>query len=215
MTHPSTRILDYWFDSLDDSSALDPEVVPFKSCFPRWYGKRPDIDDEIRAEFRPTLEAVTRDGARWEQLVDEWRSSPGGLLGLVILLDQLPRNMYRDTPGMYAHDALALSVATTAVREYEDAPLSLVRRMFLYVPFMHAEDLTLQQLTVRRFEELVELASVRSSHNRRFFEQALDFARRHLEVIARFGRFPHRNEILGRRSTPEEVELLRRPGYRF
>jgi uncharacterized protein (DUF924 family) len=116
---------------------------------------------------------------------------------------------------MYAHDPLALSVATLAIREYEQAPLSLVQRMFLYLPLMHAESRTLQRAMVARFERLVELAATRSPHNAGFFEFALGYARRHLAVVEQFGRFPHRNEILGRRSTAEELEFLKRDDSRF
>lgn len=211
----AAEILDYWFSSLDDAATLDREAEPFRTCYARWYAKRPEIDDEIRARFEPALRAVTRDGAGWERRVDAWRSVPKGLLALVILLDQLPRNMYRDSPRMYAHDPLALAVTTLAMREYENAPLPLVERMFLYVPLMHAESSTLQQAMVARFERLADLAVTVSPRNRGFFEHALGYARRHLAVVERFGRFPHRNEILGRRSTPEEVEFLKRADATF
>ena len=94
-----------------------------------------------------------------------WRGTPNGLLALTILLDQFPRNMYRDSPMMYAHDSLALSVATMAIDDYEASPLSLVQRMFLFVPLMHVENLTVQQAMVDRFESLVNLAGDRSPHN--------------------------------------------------
>lgn len=211
----SAAILEYWFSSLDDAAALDRETEPFRTCYARWYGKRPAIDDEIRTLFEPALEVATREGGGWDRRVDEWGRAPLGLLALVILLDQLPRNMYRDSPRMYAHDPLALSVAMLAIREYENAPLSLVQRMFLYVPLMHVENSTLQQAMVARFEGLAAQAGVRSAHNARFFEFALDYARRHLAVVERFGRFPHRNELLGRPSTPEELEFLATDASRF
>lgn len=137
-------ILEYWFAALDDRTALDRETEPFRTCFSRWYGKRPEIDDEIRARFQPALTAVTRDGASWDTRLAAWRRQPKGLLALVILLDQLPRNMFRDTPAMYEHDPLALTVTTLAIGACEDAELSLVERMFLYVPLMHVENVTLQ-----------------------------------------------------------------------
>jgi uncharacterized protein (DUF924 family) len=164
----SDAILSYWFSSLDDAAALDREAEPFASCYARWYGKRPEIDAEIRARFEPVLHAVTRDGARWDRQVDAWRSVPQGLVALVILLDQFPRNMYRDTPGMYVHDPLALMVATLATREYAEASLSLVRWMFVYLPFMHAENLTVQQAMVRRFERLADVAVDRHPMSSRF-----------------------------------------------
>src|SRR5688572_29816870 len=138
----SRTILEYWFSSLDDLVLLDRQSEPFRSCFARWYGKQPAIDDEIRARFEPTLLAATRDGGRWDQQVADWQREPLGLLALVVLLDQFPRNMYRDTARMYAYDDLALCVTAVAIREYEERPLTLVQRMFLYVPLMHSENLT-------------------------------------------------------------------------
>ena len=208
-------ILDYWFSSLNDSVLLDRQSDPFKTCFSRWYGKQPAIDTEIRERFEPMLLAATRDGAQWDNEVASWQQAPLGLLALVILLDQFPRNMYRGSPRMYAQDDLALSVATLAIREYEDQPLTLVQRMFLYVPLMHSENLTIQQAMVARFESLAALAAVRSRQNKAFFEFALDYARKHLSVVEACGRFPHRNEILGRTSTPVELELLKRDGSSF
>lgn len=211
----SRTILDYWFSSLDDSTPLDREVEPFRTCFARWYGKQAAIDDEIRENFEPALLAATADGRRWDEEVTHWQSTPLGLLSLVILLDQLPRNMYRDSARMYAHDDLALSVTTLAIREYETSPLSLVQRMFLYVPLMHAENLTIQQAMVARFESLLALATERSPQNVGFYQFALKYAVRHRDVIEKFGRFPHRNQILGRQSTAAELEFLQRDDSRF
>jgi uncharacterized protein (DUF924 family) len=210
----SADILAYWFASLDDASRLDPSAEPFRACYARWYGKQPAIDEEIRAFFERDLLAVTA-AAPWRRELDAWASASRGLLALVLLLDQLPRNMYRGTPRMYAHDPLALSVATLAIREYEGEPLPLVQRMFLYVPLMHVEDRTVQRHMVDRFEELAREARHRSPHNQGFFERALGFARRHAEVVEAYGRFPHRNPILGRTSTPEEEEHLRGPDPGF
>lgn len=208
-------ILSYWFADLDDASPLDRTAEPFRTCYGRWYGKDEATDREIRASFEADLLAVTADGVDVRAEIDAWASAPLGLLSLVVLLDQLPRNMYRGTPRMYAHDALALSVATIAIREYEHTGLPLVRRMFLYVPLMHAEDLALQRRMVSLFEHLAEEAARRSPQNRPFFEHALGFARRHAEVIEKYGRFPHRNAILGRASTADEREYLRSPDAGF
>jgi uncharacterized protein (DUF924 family) len=211
----SRAILNYWFSSLDDAAPLDRQAEPFRTCFARWYGKQPAIDEEIRTRFEPVLLAATRDGRLWDEEVASWQRAPSGLLALVLLLDQFPRNMYRDSARMYAYDDLALSVTTIAIREYETRPLSLVQRMFLYVPLMHVENLTLQQAMVARFEGLAALAAVRSPKNVSFFEFALEYARKHREVIEKFGRFPHRNAILGRHSTAAELEFLERDGSSF
>lgn len=211
----SQTILEYWFSSLNDEVLLDRQSEPFSTCFARWYGKQPAIDQEIRDRFEPILLAVTKDGARLDREVAAWQQAPLGLLALVVLLDQFPRNMYRDSARMYAHDDLALSVTTLAIREYEERTLTLVQRMFLYVPLMHAENLTLQQAMVAKFESLVEQAALRSPQNKAFFEFALDYARRHLHVVQTFGRFPHRNAILGRTSTPAELAFLEQEGSSF
>jgi uncharacterized protein (DUF924 family) len=208
-------ILDYWFSSLDDSSELDRTKEPFGTCFARWYGKRDDIDREIRERFEGALTDVARAGAEWEARVQRFREVRKGLLALTILLDQFPRNMYRNTPAMYAHDPLALTVALAAAGDASADELSLVERMFLYVPLMHVENLTLQELMLVRFRELAELSATRSPKNVGFFGYALDYAARHVEVIRRFGRFPHRNSILGRASTDEELEFLKRDDSSF
>lgn len=208
-------ILEYWFSTLDDKSSLDRQVEPCRSCFARWYGKDPAIDAEIRNRFEPVLLEATRDGRDWDEEVAQWQHVPRGLLALVILLDQFPRNMYRETPRMYAYDDLALTVATLAVREPESAPIALVQRMFLYLPFMHVENLTLQQAMVAKYESLVALAGERSPGNVGFFEYALGYAVKHRDIVAQFGRFPHRNVILGRSSTALELEFLKQEGSSF
>lgn len=211
----SAAILAYWLADLDDASTLDPSAEPFRTCYARWYGKDPAIDREIRAAFEADLVAVTARHDRWEREVYLWAREPLGLLALVILLDQLPRNMYRGTPRMYEHDALALRTAMRAIRELEHRELPLVHRMFLYVPLMHAEDVAVQREMVRRFEGLAADAERRAPHDTGFFRHALGFARRHLEVVERFGRFPHRNAILGRATTIDEEDYLRGPDAGF
>lgn len=215
MKPPAAAILDYWFATIDDATPLDKSTEPFRTSFTRWYGKQPAVDAEIRERFEGHLRAVTEDGAGWSRTLETWRREPKGLLALVVLLDQMPRNMYRDEAAMYAHDALALVAASTAIAEYEDTPLTLVERMFLYVPLMHVENLTVQQAMVVRFETLAALARTRSPHNAGFFDFALAYARKHAEVVARYGRFPHRNSILRRASTPDELVYLAQDGAGF
>lgn len=212
--HAAT-LLEYWFATLDDAAPLDRAAEPFRTCYQRWYGKDPAIDAEIRTRFESLLHETARDGRRLNDVITAFRNAPHGLLALVILLDQLPRNMYRDTPQMYAHDPLALAVSLAAIREYEhDESLPTVRRMFLYVPLMHVENSTIQEYMLAQFDDLVERARTRSPQNRGFFELARDYARRHVEVVARFGRFPHRNAILSRQSTAEEeAYLVDSPGF--
>ncbi|HWB81622.1 MAG TPA: DUF924 family protein, partial [Nannocystaceae bacterium] len=202
-------ILDYWFGAIDDTTPLNREREPFALHFQRWYGKSAEVDASIRAAFAPHLHAVTASGQSWDATLRQWRRHPRGLLALTILLDQLPRNMYRDTARMYTHDALGL-LASEAARAQLSEDLPLVHRMFIAVPLMHTEDLILQERMLAAFEEFVELATTRSPDNVGFFRFALDYAKRHVDVIRAFGRFPHRNALLGRTSTPEELTFLER-----
>lgn len=207
-------ILEYWFGSMDDDTVLHREVEPFATYFQRWYGKSPQIDAAIRETFEPDLDKVVAAGRRWDVTVREWQPQPRGMLALTVLLDQLPRNMYRNTARMYAQDALGLLASESARAEItEDLPL--VHRMFISVPLMHIENLTLQERMLADFEALAALAATRSPQNVKFFQFALDFAKRHVDVIREFGRFPHRNALLGRTSTAAEVEALKRPEFHF
>ena len=141
-------------------------------------------------------------GALHERLAqdvpDAWLATPRGSLAAVMVLDQLPRNFFRDDPRAYATDKKALALAKAAVDRGADAHLSDTERMFLYVPFQHSENAADQARSVALYEKLGG-------------EQGIDFARKHRDVIDRFGRFPHRNKVLGRESTPEEVEFLKGP----
>lgn len=207
-------IIDYWFQDLTDDSRLDASAEPFKTCYARWYGKDPSVDAEIRRSFEADLESVTR-APDWNEVLAAWGAAPHGLLALTVLLDQLPRNMYRGTARMYEQDVLAVLVASRALEHPSHQDASLVRRMFLVVPFMHAESLLLQRFTVEHFRSLAALAETRSPANAAFFRMALGYAQRHLDVVEAYGRFPHRNSILGRASTPAEQRYLAgdNPGF--
>jgi uncharacterized protein (DUF924 family) len=138
--------------------------------------------------------------------LDEWRDGPLGCLAYVILLDQFPRHMFRDTEKAFTSDFLALTAARGAVAQGFDRAVPPLARAFFYMPFEHSEELPNQDECVRLLEQWHE-----ESELARF----ADFARRHRAVIARFGRFPHRNALLGRQSTTEEVAFLREPGSAF
>jgi uncharacterized protein (DUF924 family) len=209
------NVLEYWFGALDDNCRLDRSIQPFQTQFRRWYGKDAAVDEEIRQRFERHLKAVVSNGRNWDQALSQWEAVPQGPLALTILLDQLPRNMYRDTSRMYEHDALGLAVALMALRRGDDRNLPLVRRMFLYVPLMHVENLTLQQQMLFHFEDLATQAARTTPVNADFWRFALDYANRHEAVIRRFGRFPHRNALLGRTSTPDEREFLKSPDSAF
>lgn len=164
----------------------------------RWFAASQAFDEEVRRRLLPAHEAAAA-GA-----LDGWAATPEGALALVLLLDQVPRNAFRGTPRMYATDGRALEAARAAVAAGHDLALAGDdRRMFLYLPFEHAEDAEAQR-------ECLRLVSSRIAD-----PEYLDYARRHLEVVERFGRFPHRNAILGRGSSAEELEFLERPGSSF
>ncbi len=157
---------------------------------PHWFAKSEAFDADIRRRFAILYEHV-RDGAH-----AEWKDSPRGLLALVIILDQFPRNMFRGSPQAFASDDLALTLAELGIAKGFNVRLSTEELMFLYMPLQHAEKLDVQEQAVARFAELN-------------MEYSLDFARQHRDIIARFGRFPHRNAVLGRASTDEETEFLK------
>ena len=163
----------------------------------RWFRKDPVFDQEIRGRFE-TLHGELVLGDH-----DDWLATPRGRLAAIIVLDQFSRNMFRDTPGMFASDARALDIAREGIARGDDQQLDQLERQFFYMPLMHAEDPALQDRCVELFAGLEDNAN------------GLKFAKMHRDIVHRFGRFPHRNAVLGRTSTPEEVEFLSQPGSSF
>lgn len=161
-----------------------------------WWSANPDFDREIAERFGETHTRL----ARGEGFT--WRSTPGGRLAEIIVLDQFSRQLFRQSPKAFAQDGMALVLAQEAVAGGFDRELDGARRAFLYMPFMHAESLVVQQAAVPLFEGLGDDAFAKP-------------AAEHLEVLARFGRFPKRNAALGRTSTPEEVSYLAEIGDRM
>ena len=168
----------------------------FGAAADKWWLHDPDFDAEIRRRFEPTLQAA----ARGE--LESWRGQPESCLAYVLLLDQFSRNIYRDTPQAFAQDSRALAASLEGQRRGFDESLPPKQRIFFYMPMMHAEDREIQARCLDAFR-------------RWGGEDNLDYARRHAEIIERFGRFPHRNKILGRESTPEEIEFLKGPNSSF
>jgi uncharacterized protein (DUF924 family) len=167
-----------------------------------WFKKDPAFDDAIRQRF---LEDVDRAMAGE---LDVWRQQPRSCLALVLLLDQFPRNLFRGDTHCFEGDRAALDIAYYALDRGYDQQVLPVERMFFYLPLEHSENLTDQ-------ERSVELTRSLHAADPEKFESTLDYALRHRDVIQRFGRFPHRNEVLGRDTTPEEAEFLQQPGSRF
>lgn len=191
------RILDFWFHELDADGMCSREQHKL------WYNPPAGTDEDIRERFGEDVEAALAGE------LDHWATSDDGLVALLILLDQLTRNIYRGTPAAFSGDEKALALATTAVRAGTDRGLPTVHRVFLYTPFEHAEDLAAQQQGVQCFAQLLEDAPAGAR------ERIADFQRymlAHRDVIEQFGRFPHRNAILGRASTPEELAHLETHG---
>ena len=195
-------VLEFWFGPGPERTAL--EIADEKT--PLWWSKNEAIDREIAARFAATSEAAG-DG----QLA-HWGESPRGLLALIICTDQFPRNIHRDKPGAFAWDPVALTFAKHCVDSGIARQLRPIERVFVYLPFEHSEDLAEQQRSVALYRALAQGAVPDESE---LFNNYLDFALRHLAIIERFGRFPHRNRILGRASSDEEIAFLKQPGSSF
>ena len=171
-----------------------------------WFKKDPTLDQKIRDKFGAWLENF--DITEYE----EWKSEPRGLLSLVILLDQFPRNIYRDSAKSFAFDTDALELAKEALERGFDDQFTSQENMFLVLPFEHSEDITDQKEGVRLAQNMVEVAK---PEDKKFAQGIVDFAQKHHDIIKRFGRFPHRNKALSRTSTPEEEAFLKTPGSSF
>lgn len=171
----AAEVLDFWFS---------PEMEP------NWFAKSDETDARIREQFADTHRAAHRGD------LDDWADTPDGALALVIVLDQFPRNIFRGSGRAFDSDERALRHARAAVDAGFDQQIDARRRVFLYLPFEHSEDLSDQARSVELFEALGNA-------------DYLDYAVRHREIIERFGRFPHRNAVLDRPDTPDEAEFLK------
>ena len=187
-------VLDFWFLPRTDAGYGKPR--------PEWFRKDPAFDAEIAGRFGALIAQAVAGGLR------EWDlQGPGGKLARILVLDQFTRNAYRDKPEAFGGDLLALGAAVALVDSGEDRQLAPQQRAFAYMPFEHAEDARMQERSVELFGRLA------AEHEG--FVEMLDYAHRHRGVIARFKRFPHRNPILGRASTADELHYLGQPGAGF
>jgi uncharacterized protein (DUF924 family) len=186
-------VLDFWFPSgLEADEATHLRQVAW------WF--RGGADRDIVGRFAPAVDAAARGD------FDAWAASARGRLALIIVLDQFSRSVYRDTPKAWAQDPKALALALDGLDRGVDRELPNVwERVFFFLPLGHCEQLELQERSVRLAEELIGDAP---SHLKKVYEYSASQARGHRDVIARFGRHPHRNAVLGRESTPEELEYL-------
>jgi uncharacterized protein (DUF924 family) len=169
------------------------EGAEYGKAHKRWFEKNPGFDAEVGTRFSNLHQELGSNG--------EWLDTPQECLARIIALDQFPRNMFRGTPRAFATDELALAAAHLAIAKGYDRDWLRVEKIFGYLPFEHSEALADQ-------ERACELM-------RPLGEEQYDYALRHKAIIERFGRFPHRNAILGRESTPEEIEFLKQPGSGF
>jgi uncharacterized protein (DUF924 family) len=188
----AAALLDFWFGPPGSAERERPRDV--------WFSLEPSFDATCRQRFLADHQRAAAGG------LPHWLAAPESCLALILLLDQLPRNLFRGSPLAYAADPLARQVARQALAAGFDARLPPVWRWFLYLPFEHSEDLADQAMSLRLYAGLPEDEDK---------PEQVDYARRHYEIIARFGRFPHRNAILGRASTAAEEAFLRQADSSF
>lgn len=193
-------ILTFWFGALDERGQAGPAAMR------RWFGKDDAFDQEIRDRFAAEHAAVL--GGRR----DAWLTSPRGRLAYVIVLDQLSRNMFRETAAMFAADDRALDAALGGVTRGMDQKCTIGERPFYYLPLMHCEDLAIQTMCVAMYHRLRDQ---QPENQRAAIDDQLAYAIKHRDIVARYGRFPHRNAALGRTSTRAEFEFLSGPGSSF
>ncbi len=194
------EVLQFWFGSLKTAEDYPDEKVKV------WFSGGKAVDEEIASRFGALVAAAAN------HQLDSWKETPKGRLALIILLDQFPRNMYRGQAKAFAFDGLARQLTLDGLALNEDLKLFPIERVFFYLPLEHAEDIALQNLSLEKFHEITQIASPAQMARYNSYE---DYAKRHYEIIAKFGRFPHRNAILNRASTPEEAEFLKQPGSSF
>lgn len=193
-------VLLLWFDKPQVDGSVLPEVQA------RWWKKNPEFDAKIQAEFSSSIERAAQ-GDFNSELID-----PEARLAVIILLDQMSRNAFRDTPKAFAQDHIALRLAQEAVASKQDQALSFSKRAFIYFPFEHAEDKAMQAKSVALFQALHKAVP---DQRKAGFKNYIDYAIAHQKIIDRFGHFPHRNKILGRDSTEEEIAFLQTEGSSF
>lgn len=199
-TSTPNTVLDFWFGNAGDDTATAQAQQKL------WWSKNATVDADIRGRFADLVESAAAGK------FGHWAQDARGRLALILLFDQFPRNMYRDTPRAFSYDPLARQLALAGIASGADRELRAIERVFFYLPLEHSESAALQERCVTLF---TALAAGVPEADRKTFQGYVDYAVRHRDVIHRFGRFPHRNHILGRVSTPEETAFLKQPGSSF
>jgi uncharacterized protein (DUF924 family) len=192
-------VLNFWFGDLGTG-----DIIPAEST--QWFNGGASVDEAIRQQFLETWQQARRGE------LSVWRADPRGRLALVILLDQFSRHLGRGTAEAFAQDSLALAIVRDGVARGDDLTLFALERAFYYLPFEHSESLADQEVSIRLYTKLAEDAP---ASLKEYVADNLKYALRHHEIILRFGRFPHRNEILGRESTEAERAFLTEPMSSF
>ncbi|MVV48643.1 DUF924 domain-containing protein [Pseudomonas sp. PB120] len=200
MTAPWQPLLEWWFGH----SESPHEIAADKGKL--WFGKNDRQDLEAQTRFGDWVDQALAGG------LTEWAQRPDGWLALVLLLDQLPRMIFRNTPKSFSGDLRAQALVAQGIAADFDRQLQPIQRVFIYLVFEHCENLSVQNEAVSRY---IDLVAQQPETDRALFSDYLDYAEKHQQVIARFGRFPHRNAVLGRESTAEELVFLSGPGSRF
>jgi uncharacterized protein (DUF924 family) len=209
------RIREFWFGKsltgpLPGQGEPASQAIALKRRVELWFETNSQLlaerDELIRTQFQEVLDRATRGE------LDGWADSPRRRLSLIILLDQFPRHMYRGTAQAYAYDPAALALTLSGMQLAADGALNLVERLFFYMPLQHAEATEVQDESVSAYRRLVAESP---AELRATFEQSLQYAEDHRGIVRQFGRFPHRNKVLGRESTPEEIDFLAKRGERL
>jgi len=199
------EIHQFWFQGITDQTPIKNNQPPFKM----WFMKDEALDKRIKNDFEADLLsafAVKNSG---------WEESARGRLILILLFDQFSRNMYRGSERMFTFDGRALDLSVKTIEEQRDKELMLIERVFLYMPLQHSEDIRWQERSLKQFQLLIDESQLINPANTSYYKHTFDYARRHYEIIKRFGRFPHRNVLLNRSSSQEEAAFLSQPGARF
>ena len=201
-TEAISKVLGFWFGDLREGELPDEEKQM------TWWMKSEEFDDLVRQRFEKYV-LLAEKGE-----LSHWLETPLGTVAFIIVVDQFPRNIYRDTPGAFSRDSLALRTCLEGIEKGFDRDLHPAHRTFFYLPLMHSEDLEIQSLSVQKYSAL---ENEYDSHPqiKETLACSTDFAGRHFDIIKRFGRYPHRNATLGRESTLEETEFLKEPGSSF
>jgi len=196
MHDKTTKIVSFWFgDRVADEPLANMD---------HWFSKKPLFDDAVAKGFKSELDAGLEP--------QRWKASPQSSLAFVLLTDQFPRHIWRGQKRAFEFDALALSMAHEGVLRGWDQSLHWIERSFYYLPFEHSENLEDQEMSVGLFEKIKDV--IPSSYSF-FSDENISYAQKHLQIIRRFGRFPHRNAILDRASTREESLFLSEPDSSF